>query len=421
MVYFFKTPSPKAGRSVRFASSPVKSGRRLLGPTNPKSTVGQYSRTDHTNTVMVARLEPPIPGTTIKIYPPPTFDHWADLPTAVNDLSLTAINLPLLSESPATVSNKPLKNKSILKSTMKNIFPPARAPRVSRSTSNGADPVAFDDNVDIPAALGASPVPDDTPTHPTLYKGSLAFGSPRGSKLTRVHHFPSPNTTSDDDQKLPAKKKRRTSKPGRKAYFDVYMLDENFNEILMEDRDLHYHSDNERNNKLSKQYAAPIIKNIRTSPMATTTNKAANMQTSTNITTTDDKPSKSGTTIDLDGPNITHYAPTNDIYKHLGPTGDNEEEELTITLLCTALIRAQHTPKLTLLPTKQLGNATKSSPSTPFENLCPQALQLPHQWPFSFSCDSHQHSHTQGTRVPHNFCAHSTPEELLDSPIFLFC
>ncbi len=64
--------------------------------------------------------------------------------------------------------------------------------------------------------------------------------------------------------------------------------------------------------------------------MATTTNKAAKMQNPTNITTTDDKPSKSGTNIDLDGPNITHYAPTNDIYKHLGPTGDNEEEELPI-------------------------------------------------------------------------------------------
>jgi hypothetical protein len=145
---------------------------------------------------MVARLEPPIPGATIKIYPPPTFDHWADLPTAVNDLSLTAINLPLLSESPATVSNKPLKNKSILKSTMKNIFPPARAPRISRSTSEGADPVALNDTVDIPAALGASPVPDNTPTHPTLYKGSLAFGSPCGSKLSRVHNFRFSNTTS---------------------------------------------------------------------------------------------------------------------------------------------------------------------------------------------------------------------------------
>jgi hypothetical protein len=101
------------------------------------------------------------------------------------------------------------------------------------------------------------------------------------------------------------------------------MLDKNFNEILIEDRDLHYHSDNERNNKLSKLYAAPIIKNIRTIPVATNTSKAAKMQISTNITSTDDKPSKSGTTIDLDGPNITHYAPTNDIYKHLGSTGYN--------------------------------------------------------------------------------------------------
>ncbi|KAI2510454.1 hypothetical protein MHU86_4027 [Fragilaria crotonensis] len=38
MVYVYKTPSPKAGRSVRFASSPVKSNVRLLGPTNLKST-----------------------------------------------------------------------------------------------------------------------------------------------------------------------------------------------------------------------------------------------------------------------------------------------------------------------------------------------------------------------------------------------
>jgi hypothetical protein len=96
------------------------------------------------------------------------------------------------------------------------------------------------------------------------------------------------------------------------------MTDKNFNEILIEDRNLHYHSDNECNSKLPEQYAAPIIKHIKTSPVATTTNKAAKMQTSTNFTATDEKPSKSGTTIDLDGPNITHYAPTNDIYKHLG-------------------------------------------------------------------------------------------------------
>jgi hypothetical protein len=51
MVHIFRTPTPKAGRSVTFASSPVKSDGRLLGLTNLKSTVGQYSRTDHTNTV----------------------------------------------------------------------------------------------------------------------------------------------------------------------------------------------------------------------------------------------------------------------------------------------------------------------------------------------------------------------------------
>jgi hypothetical protein len=226
--------------------------------------------------------------------------------------------------------NKPLKNKSILKSTMKNIFPPARAPCASRSTSEGADPVAFENNVDIPTALGASPIPDDTPTHLTHYKGSLAFGSPRGSKLSHVHQFPSPNTTSDDDQKLPSKKKRRTSKPGCKAYFNVYMIDKNFDKILIEDRALHSNLDNKRNIQPPAQYAAPIItRNIKSSPVAKSTNKAAKMQTSTNFTTSDDKPTKLGTTIDLDGPNITHFAPTNDIYKHLGSTGDNEEEELT--------------------------------------------------------------------------------------------
>ncbi|KAI2511672.1 hypothetical protein MHU86_2738 [Fragilaria crotonensis] len=34
MVHIFRTPLPKAGRSVTFASSPVKSDGRLLGPTN---------------------------------------------------------------------------------------------------------------------------------------------------------------------------------------------------------------------------------------------------------------------------------------------------------------------------------------------------------------------------------------------------
>ena len=198
---------------------------------------------------------------------------------------------------------------------MKNIFPPSFAPRISRSTSEGADPVAFDNTVDIPAALGTSPVPDNTPTHPTLYKGSLAFGSPCRSKLSRVHQFPPPNTSPDDDQKQPALK-RRTSKPGCKAYFDAQVLNY-FNNILIEDCNLHYRLDNERTSKLPEQYAAPITNTIKTSPLATT-NKAAKMQTSTNFTKIDDKPTKSGTTIDHDGPNITNYAPTNDICKHHG-------------------------------------------------------------------------------------------------------
>ena len=76
---------------------------------------------------------------------------------------------------------------------MKNIFLPTHAPHASRSTSKGAaDPVAFDNTIDIPAALGASPITNNTPTHPTLYKGCLAFGSPRGSKPSSVHQFPSP-------------------------------------------------------------------------------------------------------------------------------------------------------------------------------------------------------------------------------------
>jgi hypothetical protein len=331
MVFVFKTPSPKAGRSVRFASSPTKSDRRPLGSTNLKSTVGQYSCTKHTNTVMVARLAPPVPGSTVKIYPPSsTSDHWADLPKAVNNLSLTAINFPRLLDSPATDSNTTLKNKNISKNTMKNIFPPSRAPRATRSTSKGVDPVAFDDNVDIPAALGASPVPDDTPTHPTLYKGSLAFGSPHRSKLSRALHLPSTYTSPDDDQKQPAKKKRRTSaKQSRNAYFDVHVFDD-FDEIIRQNRNLYPHSAPERNMKLPEKHAAPINQDTtKTSPLATT--KTAKMQTTTTTTTKDETTTKSGTTTDLDGPDITHYAPTNDTYKTIGTTGDNEEEELPIT------------------------------------------------------------------------------------------
>jgi hypothetical protein len=172
--------------------------------------------------------------------------------------------------------------------------------------------------------------------------------------------------TSDNNQKLPAKKKRRTSKPGCKAYFDVYKVNESFNKMLIEDRNLHYHSDNERNSKLPKQYAAPIIKNIRTSLVATTTNKAAKMQTSPNFTTADDKPSKSGTTIDLDGPIITHFAPTNDIYNYLGSTGDNEEEGLPIN---TAMNHTNQDTAHSKIDTTIQPNNLETPPKAPFHSL----------------------------------------------------
>ncbi|KAI2514022.1 hypothetical protein MHU86_406 [Fragilaria crotonensis] len=328
MVYVFKTPSPKAGRSVRFASSPVKSNVRLLGPTNLKSTVGQYSCTDHTNTVMVARLEPPVQGSTVeRNY---SSDHWANLRTAVNNLSLTAINFPLLTDSPAANLNSPLKNRSFPKSTMKNAIPPTLAPRISRSARKAEDRDAFDDNVDVRAPIGANPVPPDTPTYPGLYHGALAFGSPRGSKHQRVHRFPSPNTTPDDDQDQPIKKKRRTSiKKGPQAAYHANNSDDNFDQIIQEDRNLHFH---ERNNKI----AAPSTQGTNISHRATTPTKmAAKMQatspttpTTTSITTDDNK---KGTNTEPDDQTTKNYASTNVAYKDIGPTDDNYEDRTTIT------------------------------------------------------------------------------------------
>jgi hypothetical protein len=142
--------------------------------------------------------------------------------------------------------------------------------------------------------------------------------------------------------------RRRGAPPSQvaKVYVDVQILN-CFNNILIEDCNLHNNLDNKRNSKLPEQYAAPIIKNIKTSPVATST---AKMQTSTNFTKIDGKPSKSGTTIDLDGPNITCFAPTIDKYKHLGSTGDMQKKSSLITLLCTTTPRTQRTPELTLLP-----------------------------------------------------------------------
>ncbi|KAI2499696.1 hypothetical protein MHU86_14777 [Fragilaria crotonensis] len=232
---------------------------------------------------MVARLEPPVQGSTVeRNYSTNGSNHWSN-PTAVKSLNLTAINFPLLpDDSPELNSNPSLKYKNPPKPTMKNTCPPTLAPCVSRSASNGEDLDAFDDNVDYPAPLGASPVPPGTPTHPALYHGaSIEYGSPNGkSPLFRLFHSPSPYTTPDDDQDQPTKKKRRTSNKKRNiaTYPDVNSFD-NFNKIIQEDRNLHYHGRN-------TDFAAPIHQGTNINHRATPTKKAAKMQATTTTTST---------------------------------------------------------------------------------------------------------------------------------------
>ena len=331
MVHIFRTPTPKAGRSVTFASSPVKSDGRLLGPTNLKSTVGQYSRTDHTNTVMVARLAPPVQGSTVeeKYSSNVSSDHWSNLPTAVKNLRLTANIFPrLTSDSPATDLNSPLKPTELFKSAMKNSLPPSLAPRASRSASKGDNPDAFDANVDYPAELGASPVPPDTPTHPALYKGALAYGSPKKSMLpSRVRYIPSPTTTPDDDQDLPNnKKKRRTSEKGP-AYFDVCKLTyDDIDDIIEEDRNLH------PDKRKQQAFAAPPQQDTKVSHRATsTTKKAAKMQTTTTTTTMDNYNNKMGATTNKNGPTTLPAASTNVMSNNIGPTDVFTTKEHTTT------------------------------------------------------------------------------------------
>lgn len=65
MVYLFKTPLPKAGQYVMFASL---SNGRLIGPYDVKSTLGQpVLPYQQPHIVMVgACLKPPVQGSTVK-------------------------------------------------------------------------------------------------------------------------------------------------------------------------------------------------------------------------------------------------------------------------------------------------------------------------------------------------------------------
>ncbi|KAI2507585.1 hypothetical protein MHU86_6878 [Fragilaria crotonensis] len=247
---------------------------------------------------MVARLEPPVQGSTVERNYSSIIGRTF---TAVNNLSLTAINFPLLTDSPAANLNSPLKNRSFPKSTMKNAIPPTLAPRISRSARKAEDRDAFDDNVDVRAPIGANPVPPDTPTHPGLYHGALARISQRIQASTRG---------APPSRKVP-------------AAYHANNSDDNFDQIIQEDRNLHFH---ERNNKI----AAPSPQGTNISHRATTPTKmAAKMQatsptTPTSLTTTDDN--KKGTTTEPEHETTKHYASTNVAYKDIGPTDDNKED-----------------------------------------------------------------------------------------------
>ncbi|KAI2497892.1 hypothetical protein MHU86_16590 [Fragilaria crotonensis] len=210
---------------------------------------------------------------------------------------------------------------------MQNLPPPSLAPRASRSASKGANPDAFDANVDYPAELGASPVPPDTPTHPALYKGALAYGSPKKSKLLPCPLHPFSNHYPDDDQDLPNnKKKRRTSEKGP-AYFDVCKLtSDDIDDIIEEDRNLH------PDERKQQAFAAPPQQDTKVSHRATsTTKKAAKMQTTTTTTTMDNYYNKMGETTNKNGPTTLPAASTNVMSNNIGPTDVFTTEEHTTT------------------------------------------------------------------------------------------
>ncbi|KAI2495900.1 hypothetical protein MHU86_18598 [Fragilaria crotonensis] len=175
---------------------------------------------------------------------------------------------------------------------MQNLPPPSLAPRASRSASKGANPDAFDANVDYPAELGASPVPPDTPSTKDL-----------------------PNN----------KKKRRTSEKGP-AYFDVCKLtSDDIDDIIEEDRNLH------PDKRKQQAFAAPPQQDTKVSHRATsTTKKAAKMQTTTTTTTMDNSYNKMGETTNKNGP-TTLPASTNVMSNNIGPTDVITTEEHTTT------------------------------------------------------------------------------------------
>ena len=91
MVY--ETTSPTA---MSASGQCPKSVTRTSGSTVPRRTVGQYSRTVYSNTVMVARLAPPIRGTLLsKTYSPTGTVEKHDTPGTPTAITSTSTALAL--------------------------------------------------------------------------------------------------------------------------------------------------------------------------------------------------------------------------------------------------------------------------------------------------------------------------------------
>ncbi|KAI2514153.1 hypothetical protein MHU86_46 [Fragilaria crotonensis] len=249
------TTSPKAMSASGLCS---KSVMRTPGPTVLQRTVGQYSRTVYTNTVMVARLVPPIRGTLpSKVYSSTgtVQKHDTTVPTTTTTTSTStalalghAVEKLQLCDS-ATTKLPPAKTqelddqsptKQILKfnNNNKDLTMKTNTPTTTPTRPKKAKPVnteTFDDINDVPATLGSSPVPEGTPTHPFLYHGALAYGSPKKSKLANLM-FPTTPTSGDDqkikkDPNITKKKRTFSNKSGATNDDDIDTILEEFRDL----------------------------------------------------------------------------------------------------------------------------------------------------------------------------------------------
>jgi hypothetical protein len=161
---------------------------------------------------MVARLAPPIRGTLLsKTYSPTGTVEKHDTPGTTTAITSTSTALALghaieklqLGDNATTqlppsktqeLSNKK-PSKQILKfkdNKNKCLTMKTNSPTTSPTRPKKAKPTqteTFDDINDVPATIGHSPVPEGTPTHPFLYHGALAYGSPKKSKLANYPNF----------------------------------------------------------------------------------------------------------------------------------------------------------------------------------------------------------------------------------------